>query len=57
VPLGDAVIALMRPARRATVAVGGMLALADGVLRQWAVAGLALIAVAIAFGVAMTAGG
>jgi multicomponent Na+:H+ antiporter subunit D len=57
VPVGDAVIALLRPLRRATVVLGGTLALADGVLRQWAVAGLALIAVAIAFGVAMAAGG
>jgi hypothetical protein len=34
-----------------------MFACADGVLRQWPVAGLALIAAAIAFGAAMVAGG
>jgi formate hydrogenlyase subunit 3/multisubunit Na+/H+ antiporter MnhD subunit len=54
---GDAVIATLRPLRRATGVVGGTLALADGALRQWAVAGLALIVVAIAFGAAMLAGG
>jgi multicomponent Na+:H+ antiporter subunit D len=57
VPVGDALAAILRPARRATIVAGGMLALADGVLRQWPVAGLALIAVAIAFGAAMVAGG
>jgi formate hydrogenlyase subunit 3/multisubunit Na+/H+ antiporter MnhD subunit len=57
VRLGDAVIAILRPLRRATVVVGGLLALADGALRQWPAAGLALIAVAIAFGAAMVAAG
>lgn len=56
VPVGNAVIAIVRPARRATVAVGGMLARADGVLRQWPVAGLSLLALAIAFGAAIVAG-
>jgi hypothetical protein len=57
VRLGDAVTAILRPLRHATVIVGGLLALADGALRQWPVAGLALIAVAIAFGAAMVAAG
>jgi len=56
VPVGDAVIAIMRPARRATVVVGGMLALADGVLRQWPVAAMALMLIAAALGVATLAG-
>ena len=52
-PAGDAV-ALLRPA---TVWVGAMFVRADGVLRQWPVAGLALIVAAIAFGAAMLARG
>ncbi len=56
VPVGDGLAAIVRPGRRATVAVGGMLAGVDGVLRQWPVASLALIAVAIAFGAALLAG-
>ena len=46
-PVGEAVAALVR---RATVAMGAMFVRADGVLRQWPVAGLALIVAAIAFG-------
>jgi NADH:ubiquinone oxidoreductase subunit 5 (subunit L)/multisubunit Na+/H+ antiporter MnhA subunit len=57
VPVGNGLVAIVRPFRRATVVVGGMLVGADGVLRQWPVASLALIAVAIAFGAAMVAGG
>ena len=53
-PAGDAVVALVR---RATVAVGATFVRADGVLRQWPVAGLALIVAAIAFGAAMLARG
>jgi hypothetical protein len=56
-PFGDASAALVRPLRRAALAAGGMFACVDGVLRQWAVAALALIAAAIAFGAAMAAGG
>ena len=56
VPVGDAVVALVRPVRGATVAVGRMLAWVDAVLRQWPVAGLSLLALAIAFGAAMLAG-
>jgi formate hydrogenlyase subunit 3/multisubunit Na+/H+ antiporter MnhD subunit len=54
--VGDAVVALGRPLRRAMLAAGGMLAWTDGMLRQWPVAGLALIAVAIAFGAAILTG-
>jgi multicomponent Na+:H+ antiporter subunit D len=53
-PAGDAVVALVRPA---TVWVGATFVRADGVLRQWPVAGLALIVAAIAFGAAMLARG
>ncbi len=50
-------LAALRPLRHATVPLGGMFVGLDGVLRQWPVAGLALIAAAIAFGAAMVAGG
>jgi formate hydrogenlyase subunit 3/multisubunit Na+/H+ antiporter MnhD subunit len=53
-PAGDAVVALVR---RATVPLGAMFVRADGVLRQWPVAGLALIVAALAFGAAMLARG
>lgn len=53
VPVGDAVVAVLRPIRRATVVVGGMLALADGMLRQRPVAAMSLVLVAAALGVAM----
>jgi len=57
VPAVDAAVAIFRPLRRATVAVGAMLVRIDGALRQWAVASLALLALTIAFGAAMIAGG
>jgi formate hydrogenlyase subunit 3/multisubunit Na+/H+ antiporter MnhD subunit len=53
-PVGEGAAALVR---RATVAVGAMFVRADGVLRQWPIAGLALIVAAIAFGAAMLARG
>jgi hypothetical protein len=53
-PAGDAVVASVR---RATVWVGAMFVRADGVLRQWPVAGLALIVAVLAFGAAMLARG
>jgi formate hydrogenlyase subunit 3/multisubunit Na+/H+ antiporter MnhD subunit len=53
----NVLIAILSPLRRTSVAVGGMLARTDGVLRQWPVAGLALIALAIAFGAALVAKG
>jgi formate hydrogenlyase subunit 3/multisubunit Na+/H+ antiporter MnhD subunit len=49
-PAGAAAAAAVR---RATVAIGAAFARADGVLRQWPVAGLALILASIAFGAAM----
>jgi multicomponent Na+:H+ antiporter subunit D len=53
-PAGDAVVASVR---RATVAIGGTFVRTDEVLRQWPVAGLALIVAAIAFAAAMLARG
>jgi multicomponent Na+:H+ antiporter subunit D len=47
--------AVGRLVRRATVAVGAMLVGTDGVLRQWSVAGLGLVVLAVAFGAAMLA--
>jgi hypothetical protein len=44
------VVARVRPA---TVAVGAMFVRADGVLRHWTVAGLALIVATLAFGAAL----
>jgi formate hydrogenlyase subunit 3/multisubunit Na+/H+ antiporter MnhD subunit len=56
IPVGATVAAIGRPLRRATVVVGAMLLRTDGVLRQWPVAGIALVAVAIAFGLTMQPG-
>jgi formate hydrogenlyase subunit 3/multisubunit Na+/H+ antiporter MnhD subunit len=50
---GAALGALGRPLRRVGVSVATMLVRADGLLRQWPVAGLWMIALAAAFGVAM----
>ncbi len=50
-------MAILRPLRHATMPVGRMFAGIDGVLRKWPVAGLALIAAAIAFGAALLARG
>jgi formate hydrogenlyase subunit 3/multisubunit Na+/H+ antiporter MnhD subunit len=55
-PAGAGLVASVRPLRRATVAVGATLVRVDGVLRQWPVASLALLALTIAFGAAMVAG-
>jgi formate hydrogenlyase subunit 3/multisubunit Na+/H+ antiporter MnhD subunit len=48
--------AIVRPVRRVVVAGGRALERADGLLRQWPVAGLALLALAVLFGGAMWAG-
>jgi formate hydrogenlyase subunit 3/multisubunit Na+/H+ antiporter MnhD subunit len=50
-------MAILRPLRHAAMPVGRMFVGIDGVLRKWPVAGLALIAAAIAFGAAMLAHG
>jgi hypothetical protein len=51
--VGNGVATIGRPIRRATVAVGSAFVRVDDVLRQWPVAALALIVLAIAFGVAL----
>jgi hypothetical protein len=53
VPLGNVVIAVVGPARRMALALGGVIERVDGALRQWPAAGVSLLAVAIMFGVAM----
>jgi hypothetical protein len=45
--------AFARSLRSAAVTVGGAFACADGALRRWPVAGLALLAATIAFGAAL----
>jgi formate hydrogenlyase subunit 3/multisubunit Na+/H+ antiporter MnhD subunit len=55
-PAGQAVSRLARPARRIMAALGGMLGSLDWLLRHWAAAGTALVAVALAFGLAMLTG-
>ena len=49
--------AIASPLRRATVAIGGLFERADAMLRAWHVAGFSLLALALAFGAAMRAGG
>jgi hypothetical protein len=56
-PGAQAAPAVARPARQATAALGALLARLDGALRQWPVAGIALLAVALAFGMTMLSGG
>ncbi len=48
-PVGESVASMLRPLRRATVAAGGLFVRADGALRHWPVASLALLVLAIAF--------
>jgi hypothetical protein len=55
IALGSTFGAIGRPLRRGTVALGGIFVRLDGVLRQWPVAGLWLVALAVAFGAAMIA--
>jgi multicomponent Na+:H+ antiporter subunit D len=54
-PFGKVVVAIVDPARRATLALGGLIERVDGILRQWTAAGLSLLALAILFGAAMLA--
>jgi NADH:ubiquinone oxidoreductase subunit 5 (subunit L)/multisubunit Na+/H+ antiporter MnhA subunit len=56
-PGGRSLAAIGRPSRQATAALGALLVRLDGALRQWAVAGIALLAVALAFGMTMLKGG
>jgi len=52
-----AFVAMVGPARRAALALGRGLEHVDRMLRQWAVAGLTLLLLAILFGAAMLARG
>ncbi|MGH8616372.1 MAG: complex I subunit 5 family protein [Burkholderiales bacterium] len=51
----DGAGAAINPLRRAALAVGGLCVRMDGVLRQWPVAGLSLLVLALLFGAAMAA--
>jgi len=52
---GNFVATIVDPARRATLAFGGVIERLDGGLRQWTAAGLSLLALVILFGAAMLA--
>jgi NADH:ubiquinone oxidoreductase subunit 5 (subunit L)/multisubunit Na+/H+ antiporter MnhA subunit len=54
-PVGDKIAELLRPLRRATVAASGLVVRADGALREWPIASLALLMLAIALGAAIAA--
>lgn len=54
-PSGKFVVAIVDPARRATLALGGQIERLDGVLRQWTAAGLSILALVTLFGAAMLA--
>lgn len=56
-PVGDIVVAVVGPPRRAALALGGVVERADGMLRLWPTAGLSLLLLAIIFGAAMLAAG
>ena len=53
-PLGSILGAIGRPLRRATVSLGVVFVWADGLLRQWPVAVLWMVVLAVAFGATMT---
>ena len=55
VPFGKILVATLGPARRAALVIGTMLERIDGMLRQWPVAGLSVLVLAILFGAAMLA--
>ncbi len=55
-PGSGSLAAIIGPARVGALAVGGVFERADGALRQWPVAGLSLLALAILFGALMVAG-
>ena len=53
---GEGAVTIVRPVRAALGAVCGMVERADGVLRQWPIAGVSLLLLTILFGVAMMTG-
>jgi formate hydrogenlyase subunit 3/multisubunit Na+/H+ antiporter MnhD subunit len=54
-PVGNAAAALLRPLRHLTVAAGGLIVRADGALRHWPVASIALLMLAIAIAATIAA--
>jgi multicomponent Na+:H+ antiporter subunit A len=54
--VGKVIVAVVGPARRMALALAGWIERVDGTLRQWPIAGIALLAVAILLGAAMMAG-
>jgi hypothetical protein len=53
---GEGAVAVVRPVRGAFGLVCGMVERADGVLRQWPIAGVSLLLLAMLFGAAMMTG-
>jgi multicomponent Na+:H+ antiporter subunit D len=56
VPIGGVVVAMVGGVRRAAGAVAGVFDRVDGAFREWPLAGLSLLVLAIAFGVTMMLG-
>jgi len=56
VALGEAVVAIVGPARRVALVLGSMLECVDRMLRRWPAAGLSLLVLVILFGAAMLGG-
>ena len=54
-PFGESIASMLRPLRRMTVAAGGLVVRADGALRHWPVASLALLMLAIALAATIAA--
>ncbi len=54
-PFGKALITLVGPARRTALALGRLIERLDGMLRQWPVATVSLLLVAIFLGAALMA--
>ena len=53
--MGQVLVAMVGPPRRATLALGKAIERVDRMLRQWSAAGLALLVLAILFDAAMLA--
>jgi len=54
-PFANVLVAIVSPARRVVLALGGMIERIDGVLRQWPAAGISLLMLVLLLGVAMLA--
>jgi formate hydrogenlyase subunit 3/multisubunit Na+/H+ antiporter MnhD subunit len=54
-PVGESIAAMLRPLRRLTVSAGGLVVRADGALRHWPIASLALLLLAIVLAAAIGA--